>query len=155
MTPEKRILLVDANVMFRHALAEQVRLYETVGTEEAGTGAEALAFVSDSHFDVILLENTLPDTDGLALCREMRRDGVRSPVILFVPAGGTVDGLESGITECLSKPFRLGVLLARLRSLTRQVEQIDDTVHIPVGVITCHAPAIPMGGPEIALGING
>jgi len=129
MTPVKRILLVDDDGPLRQSLAEQLRLYEEFETEEAETAGAALAMARDGRFDAILLDVGLPDMDGRDLCRVMRRAGVRSPVIMLTAAGTDADtilGLESGANDYVTKPFRLGVLLARLRAQLRQFQQSED-----------------------------
>jgi len=138
MTPVKRILLVDDEAPLRQSLAEQLRLHDGFETEEAETAAQALAMVRNGHFDAILIGEGSPGLigdgppglDGQALCRLIRGEGVRSPVILLTAAGAppcAPAGLdEAGATECLARPFRLGVLLTRLRTLLRQFEQTED-----------------------------
>ena len=129
MTPVKRILLVDDDAPLRQALAEQLRSHEEFVTEEAETAAQALALVRDGVFDAILLDDGLPDMDGRALCRAIRDEGVRAPVILLTMAGAGEDaGADSGASECVTKPFRLGSLLARLRDQLRKFERSEDAV---------------------------
>ena len=69
--------------------------------------------------------------DGRELCRLMRRAGVKSPVIMLTAMDSDADtilGLDSGANDYVSKPFRLGILLARLRAQLRQHEQSEDAV---------------------------
>jgi DNA-binding response OmpR family regulator len=69
--------------------------------------------------------------DGRELCRLLRRAGVRVPIIMLTGADGETDivrGLESGADDYVTKPFRLSVLLARLRAHLRQSEHSDDAV---------------------------
>src|SRR3546814_1913449 len=69
--------------------------------------------------------------DGRDLCRLMRRNGVRSPIVMLTGADGDTDtilGLDSGANDYLTKPFRLGILLARIRAQLRQFEQSEDAV---------------------------
>jgi DNA-binding response OmpR family regulator len=131
MTAVKRILLVDDDGPLRQSLAEQLRLYDEFETDEAETAEAALAKARGGQFDAILLDVGLPDMDGRDLCRAMRRAGVRSPVILLTVAGSDADvgpGLESGANDSVTKPFRLGVLLARLRTQLRQSRPSDDVI---------------------------
>jgi DNA-binding response OmpR family regulator len=69
--------------------------------------------------------------DGRELCRLMRRSGVRSPILMLTGADTDSDailGLDSGANDYIVKPFRLSVLLARLRAQLRQHEQSEDAV---------------------------
>src|SRR5712692_6777694 len=131
MTVGRKILLVDDDVALRHSLAEQLRLHEEFLPEEAEDGAKALELVGQQYFDVILLDVGLPDMDGRELCRLMRRSGVRSPILMLTGADTDSDailGLDSGANDYITKPFRLNVLLARMRAQLRQHEQSEDAV---------------------------
>jgi len=131
MTSNKKILLVDDDSALRQSLAEQLQLHEEFQTAEAANAAEALEQVKGSYFDCILLDVGLPDMDGRDLCKLMRRNGVRSPIVMLTGVDGDADtilGLESGANDYVTKPFRLGVLLARVRAQLRQFEQSEDAV---------------------------
>ena len=131
MSSAKRILLVDDDETLRASLAEQLELLEGFSTAQAGDAAAALTAVKDTYYDAILLDIGLPDMDGRDLCRLMRRNGVRSPVILLTAVDSDADtilGLESGANDYVTKPFRLNVLMARLRAQLRQFEQSEDAV---------------------------
>ena len=127
----KKILLVDDDDALRESLSEQLRLHENLITVEAGTGTEALNLAKREHFDAILLDVGLPDMDGREVCRLMRRNGIKSPIIMLTAAqtdADTILGLDSGANDYVVKPFRLSVLLARLRAQFRQHEQSEDVV---------------------------
>jgi DNA-binding response OmpR family regulator len=131
MSASKRILLVDDDETLRGSLAEQLELLEGFATVQAGDGAAAMAAIKQAHFDAVLLDIGLPDMDGRDLCRLMRRNGLRSPVILLTAVDSDADtilGLESGANDYVTKPFRLNVLMARLRAQLRQFEQSEDAV---------------------------
>ncbi len=131
MTGQKKVLLVDDDEALRAALAEQLQLHEEFQTSEAIDAQGALDAVKDTYFDCIVLDVGLPDMDGRDLCRLMRRNGVRSPIIMLTGVDSDADtilGLESGANDYIAKPFRLGVLLARLRAQLRQFEQSEDAV---------------------------
>jgi DNA-binding response OmpR family regulator len=127
----KKILLVDDEADLRHSLAEQLELHDEFATAEAGTGAGALEASRGQHFDLILLDVGLPDMDGREVCKLLRRGGVKCPVIMLTAAAGDADtilGLESGANDYVTKPFKLAVLLARIRAQLRQHEQSEDAV---------------------------
>ena len=131
MSQSKKILLVDDDDTLRMSLAEQLQLHEEFATSEAADGQQALSMVKDNYFDCIVLDVGLPDMDGRDLCKLMRRNGVRSPVIMLTAVDSDADailGLDSGANDYVTKPFRLGVLLARLRAQLRQFEQSEDAI---------------------------
>ncbi len=127
----KKILLVDDDQALRTVLAEQLDLYDGFTTIQVGTAAEGLEKAKLAHYDAILLDIGLPDMDGRELCKLMRREGVRAPVIMLTAADSDADtilGLESGANDYVTKPFRINVLLARLRAHLRQHERSEDAV---------------------------
>jgi DNA-binding response OmpR family regulator len=131
MRTGKKILLVDDDDALRQSLAEQFQLHEEFSTVEAETGKKALDVVKTEYFDVIILDVGLPDLDGREVCRLMRRAGVRAPVIMLTGADSEADtilGLDAGANDYVTKPFRIGVLLARVRAQLRQHEQSEDAV---------------------------
>ncbi len=127
----KKILLVDDDEALRESLSEQLRLHEDFITVEASTGTEAMNLAKHEHFDAILLDVGLPDMDGREVCRLLRRNGIKSPILMLTAARTDADailGLDSGANDYVVKPFRLPVLLARLRAQFRQHEQSEDAV---------------------------
>ncbi len=127
----KRVLLVDDDDTLRRTLAEQLVLEGDFSTVEAATGAAGLALAKSEKLDAILLDVGLPDIDGRQLCADMREAGVTVPIIMLTAVDGeadTIQGLESGANDYVTKPFRLGVLLARLRAHLRQHEHSEDAV---------------------------
>jgi len=131
MNSTNLILIVDDDVALRRELVEQLSLHEGFELREAGTGKEALDFAKGSPFAAVLLDVGLPDMDGRDVCRLLRKQGVKAPVIMLTAHSGDADtilGLDSGANDYITKPFRLGVLLARLRAQLRQFELSDDAV---------------------------
>lgn len=131
MTGGKRLLLIDDDDVLRGMLCEQLQLHEEFVTVEAATAIAALEKAKSGYFDVIILDVGLPDMDGREVCRLMRRNGVKSPIIMLTGAdtdSDTILGLDAGANDYITKPFKLGVLLARLRAHIRQHERSDDAV---------------------------
>ncbi len=127
----KKILLIDDDDALRDSLSEQLRLHEKFLTTESTTAADALEVTRDEYFDAILLDVGLPDMDGREVCRLMRRNGVKSPIIMLTGHDTDADqilGLDAGANDYIAKPFRLNVLLARLCAQLRQYEQSEDAV---------------------------
>ncbi len=128
---EKRILLVEDDEALRDSLSEQLKLHEEFETVEASNAAETLDLTKTQRFDLILLDIGLPDMDGREVCRLLRRNGLKTPIIMLTGAdteADTILGLDSGANDYITKPFRLGVLLARVRAQLRQHELTEDAV---------------------------
>jgi DNA-binding response OmpR family regulator len=131
MPAKKHLLLVDDDNALRQSLADQLALYDEFETTQAETGAQALEIVAQGGFDMVLLDVGLPDLDGREVCRMMRQNGVKAPIIMLTAAASDADtilGLDSGANDYVLKPFRFGVLLARVRAHLRQFEQSEDAV---------------------------
>jgi DNA-binding response OmpR family regulator len=130
----KKILLVDDDDNLRRTLAEQLALDGEFEAVEAATASEGLAKAKAGRFDAILLDVGLPDGDGREVCKEMRRAQVVAPIIMLTAVDGeadTIRGLDSGANDYVTKPFRLGELVARLKAHLRQHEHSEDaTLHI-------------------------
>ncbi len=129
--PGKCILVIEDDSALRQSLAEQLQLHEEFEVDEAGDGAQGLEVVKKGHHDLILLDVHLPDMDGREVCKLIRRAGILTPVIMLTGANSEVDtifGLDSGANDYVTKPFKLGVLLARIRSQLRQHEQSENAV---------------------------
>lgn len=128
----QHILLVDDDDPFRQSLAEQLELYDDFKTVQAECGSAALAAIRSDRFDAVLLDVGLPDLDGREVCRLMRKAGLRAPIIMLTAAdtdSDTILGLDSGANDYVTKPFRVGILLARLRAHLRRHEQNEDAVY--------------------------
>lgn len=127
----KKILLVDDDLDLREALSEQLVMTEDFDVFEAESGSEAMARVKDGIYDLVILDVGLPDTDGRELCRLMRKQGVKAPVMMLTGHDGDADtilGLDAGANDYVTKPFKFPVLLARIRAQLRQHEQSEDAI---------------------------
>ncbi|MCR9212864.1 MAG: response regulator transcription factor [Proteobacteria bacterium] len=131
MTGGKKILLVDDDNSLRETLAEQLDLHEEFLTMQADTASKALETIKSNHFDLILLDVGLPDMDGREACKLIRKSGIKAPIIMLTAQDSDSDqilGLESGANDYVAKPFKIGVLLARIRAQLRQHEQSEDAI---------------------------
>ena len=122
-----RLLVVDDDRALRDVLRRALTLagYEVRLSE---TGAEALADVASSVPDAVVLDVGLPDIDGLDVCRTLRRDGNRVPVLMLTARDAVsdrIDGLDAGADDYLVKPFDIDELKARLRALLRRGREGD------------------------------
>src|SRR4051794_19397925 len=118
-----RVLVVDDDRAVRDALRRSLMLggYEVFAAED---GYDALAKVSETVPDAVVLDIGLPRLDGLGVCRTLRRDGNRVPILMLTARDAVadrIDGLDAGADDYLIKPFDVGELQARLRALLRRV----------------------------------
>jgi DNA-binding response OmpR family regulator len=122
-------LIVDDDAALRQSLAEQLELHAEFVSVECDSAAGALAIVARERFDAIVLDIGLPDMDGRELCRRLRSGAVTAPIVMLTGADSeadTIEGLDSGANDYVTKPFRLSVLLARLRAHLRQNAHSED-----------------------------
>ncbi len=88
-------------------------------------GADGLAQLEARDYDLIVLDLTLPRTDGLEVCRQVRARGRYTPIIMVTSRGDELDrvlGLELGADDYLAKPFSMRELLARVKAVFRRGE---------------------------------
>lgn len=95
---------------------------------EVDTAAEGLAgkeLALTGKYDLIISDIILPNLDGRQLCRELRKAGNQTPLLMLTALGGAdhvVEGLDSGADDYLAKPFEFKELLARIRTLTKRIQ---------------------------------
>ena len=124
----------------------KISAYVKRGLEEQGyavdaayTGTEALDFADAAPYDLILLDILVPEMDGLAVCRELRRKGNRTPVLMLTARDAIDDrvaGLDAGADDYLVKPFALKELLARLRALNRRSADVPKSPVLQLADLT-------------------
>jgi two-component system, OmpR family, response regulator MprA len=117
-----RVLIADDDRAIRESLARALELegYEVAVVVD---GVEALTVARRDRFDALVVDVMMPGVDGLAVCRVLRGDGDRTPVLMLTARVETPDrvaGLDAGADDYLPKPFALEELLARLRALLRR-----------------------------------
>ena len=131
MSTLKKILLVDDDDDLREALADQLVLTEEFDVFEGTNGTEGMEKAKAAHHDLIILDVSMPDMDGREVCRLMRKQGIKTPILMLTGQDSDADtilGLDSGANDYVTKPFKFAVLLARIRAQLRQHEQSEDAV---------------------------
>jgi len=127
----RAILIVDDDDTLRETLVEQLSLHDEFETMTASNAKDGIQAAKTQRIDLILMDVGLPDMDGREACKIMRKNGVKSPIVMLTghdSDSDTILGLESGANDYVTKPFRFGVLLARVRAQLRQHEQSEDAV---------------------------
>ncbi len=117
-----RLLVVDDDRALRDVLRRSLELagYEVRLTD---SGSGALGEVAAAVPDAVVLDIGLPDIDGLEVCRLLRREGNRVPVLMLTARDAVsdrIDGLDAGADDYLVKPFDIDELKARIRALLRR-----------------------------------
>jgi two-component system, OmpR family, response regulator MprA len=128
-----RILVVDDERAVRESLQRALEL-EGYEIELAADGREALARLEngDPQPDAVILDVLMPVIDGLEVCRRLRREGNRVPVLMLTARDeieNRVAGLDAGADDYVAKPFALEELVARIRALLRRTTGSSDDVH--------------------------
>jgi DNA-binding response OmpR family regulator len=129
MGTTKKIIIIDDDDMLRETLKEQFSLHDEFVVTDVANATAGVKAVKADHADLVLLDVNLPDMDGREACKIIRRNGYKGPVIMLTGQGSdsdTILGLDSGANDYVTKPFRFGVLLARIRAHLRQHEHSED-----------------------------
>jgi two-component system, OmpR family, response regulator MprA len=119
---QHRVLIADDDRAIRESLARALEL-EGYDVATVVDGVEALTRVRRDSFDALVVDVMMPGVDGLAVCRVLRAEGDRTPVLMLTARVETPDrvaGLDAGADDYLPKPFELDELFARLRALLRR-----------------------------------
>jgi two-component system OmpR family response regulator len=117
-----RVLIVEDHRKLA-ALIQRGLRKEGFAADVAATGDEGLQRARATEYDAIVLDLMLPGLDGLEVCRQLRADGVWSPILILTARDSVPDrvaGLDGGADDYLTKPFSYAELLARLRALVRR-----------------------------------
>jgi len=149
-----RVLVIDDDVRLTAVL---VRALTEAGhqSEVAHTGPTGLQAATLGEHDVIVLDWMLPGTAGPEVCRELRRRGVTTPVLLLTARTAVedrVEGLDALADDFLAKPFSIDELLARLRALARRRSSLDlPVVHVGDLVVDADTRRVRRGAVEVQL----
>ena len=117
-----KALIVEDDAKVARFIA-RVLAEEGFVTDICVSGADAVRQAGTLSYDVILLDWMLPDLDGLAVCRELRRGGLVTPILMLTARGELrerVLGLEAGADDYIVKPFEIDELLARIQAVLRR-----------------------------------
>ncbi len=128
MEQQSRVLIVDDEPPLRKALRASLTAAGFT-VEEARTGDEAVAVAKQHPFGLVLLDINMPGLTGFEACRRIRALAPRTGIVMVTVRDAEDDkvrALESGADDCITKPFRLRELIARLRAVLRRT-QFDDS----------------------------
>ncbi len=124
------VLVAEDDRAVREALVRALSL-EGYSVRAVGNGAKALEALRDQPADLVLLDVSMPIVDGLTVCRVLRSERNRVPILMLTARTETSDrvaGLDAGADDYVPKPFDLEELLARMRALARRSGFVDADV---------------------------
>ena len=125
---EKTILVVEDDQDINNLLTMNLRdLRHSV--EPCDHGARGLKLALNGNYDAIVLDITLPEIDGLEICRQLRANNVNTPILMLTARDSEADrvvGLEMGADDYLTKPFSVRELQARVKAMLRRADMTHD-----------------------------
>ncbi len=125
-----RILLIEDDVRLATSVVKNLKS-EGYAVDVANDGMKGEELAGSNDYDVILLDVLLPRQDGWTTCRNLRKANVLVPILMLTALDEVEDkirGLDSGADDYLAKPFHIGELLARIRSLARRRSDVRTAV---------------------------
>jgi len=150
---QSRLLVVDDDPDVRDSLRRALG-YAGYAVATAVNGADALASVSRSPVDLIILDVLMPMLDGFDTCRALRERGNATPVIVLTARDAVDDrvaGLEAGADDYLVKPFALRELLARVNALLRRAQPVRDILGYADLTVDLTARTVTRAGAPLTL----
>src|SRR3982075_4140356 len=149
-----RILLVEDEARMAQAIKRGLR-QAAYAVDVARDGEDALYQASINDYDAVILDVMIPKRDGFEVCRELRAQGSRIPVLMLTARDAVEDrigGLDTGADDYLTKPFEFGELLARLRALLRRGPALTPVVvRVADLELDTHAQRATRAGRDVAL----
>src|ERR1700740_678968 len=122
MQTQGTVLIVDDERSIRVSLRT---ILSNIGFDivEAARGEEALSLVRTAPFDAVLLDINMPGMGGVEVCRQIRQESTRLPIVMLTVQGSEdrkVEALDAGADDYITKPFQLRELIARLKAAVRR-----------------------------------
>ena len=128
-----RVLLIEDDVTITRLLKEGLE-DESYAVDVANDGSEGYRTAAADEYDVIILDIMLPGMNGYEVCRALRNDGNKTPILMLTARDAErdiVEGLDTGADDYLAKPFSFDVLLARIRALLRRPnEKLEEVLQV-------------------------
>ena len=127
------VLLIEDDVTIARLLKEGLE-DESYAVDVANDGSEGYRTAAADEYDVIILDIMLPEMNGYEVCRALRNDGNKTPILMLTARDterDIVEGLDTGADDYLAKPFSFDVLLARIRALLRRPnEKLEEILQV-------------------------
>lgn len=148
-----RILVIEDERKIASFIKRGLR-EEGYTVDTAFDGEEGYRLTGENEYALIILDIMLPKRDGIALCRQLRQDGIEAPVLMLTAKDSVqdkVNGLDSGADDYLTKPFAFEELLARIRALLRKGAKRAASLQVGDLALDAAAHRVTRSGHEIVL----
>jgi DNA-binding response OmpR family regulator len=149
-----RILIIEDEINLADSLKRAFK-EQHYSVDVANTGEEGLFLGNVNDYDIIILDIMLPDIDGWTVCNSLRKEGVKTPVLMLTALDDVDDkikGLDEGADDYMTKPFDLRELMARVRSLIRrQADQKTTKIQVADLLMDTSERTVVRAGKEIKL----
>jgi len=148
-----RILVIEDERKIASFIKRGLR-EEGYTVDTAFDGEEGYRLTGENEYALIILDIMLPKLDGITLCRQLRNDGIESPVLMLTAKDSVQDkvrGLDSGADDYLTKPFAFEELLARIRALLRKGAKRSASLQVGDLALDAAAHRVTRSGREIVL----
>ena len=124
-----RLLIVDDDAYLRTSLRQQFVAEGFHNIFDVGSATGLNTALKEANPDLILLDIQMPDGNGVEICKRLRREGFTKPIVMLTAKNAEsdiIEGLEAGANDYVTKPLRMGELLARIHTQLRQFKASDD-----------------------------
>jgi len=126
----EKILIIEDEESILMALEDNLRL-EGYEVSSAKDGELGLSMAEEQGYDLIILDIMLPKMDGFEICKQLRQEGITTPILMLTAKGQEIDkilGLELGADDYVTKPYSPRELLARVKALLRRAKQTEQEI---------------------------
>ncbi|KHL96572.1 transcriptional regulator [Paenibacillus sp. IHB B 3415] len=153
-----RILIVEDEIHLAEALTQILKKHN-YSVDSVHDGRSGLDYAQSGIYDLLLLDIMMPEMDGISVLKELRKDGISTPVIMLTAKGEITDmvtGLDHGADDYIAKPFSSEELLARIRAALRRKGEVIPEDGLKFGDIELNTanPKLTVKGKEIKLNLK-
>lgn len=142
-----RLLLAEDEKELSNALVAILK-HNHYSVDAVYNGSDALDYGLSGNYDAIILDIMMPKKNGLEVLRELRAQGMETPILMLTAKSQVDDrilGLDTGADDYLSKPFAMGELLARIRAMTRRKSEFSPDI-LEYGNLTLNKASFELAG---------